>query len=208
MGLGWLGYDEENDSSWAIALETLTINFSQVNLTDDQFYDLCRQNEALRFEMNAQGEVIVMLPVGGVSGEREADLITDVKIWNRNTALGRVFSSSTIFRLPNGAKRSPDVAWIEHDRWNALTPEEQEKVPPISPDFVIELRSTSDSLNMLREKMQEYIDNGVQLGWLINPQDQQVKVYELGQPVSPLPLPTMLSGGDLLPGFTLEMARF
>jgi Uma2 family endonuclease len=189
-------------------METLTIDFSQVNLTDDQFYYLCRQNEALRFEMNAQGEVIVMSPVGGVRGGREADLITDVQIWNRRTGLGQVFSSSTIFRLPSGAKRSPDVAWIEHHRWNALTPEEQEKFPPIAPDFVIELRSRTDALEVLRAKMQEYIDNGVKLGWLINPQDQQVEIYEPGKPVVTLPLPTTLSGGDLLPGFKLEMARF
>ncbi len=189
-------------------MEALTIDFSTASFTDDQFYYLCRQNEAFCFEMTAQGEVIVMSPVGGDSGEREADFITDVKIWNRASALGHVFSSSTMFRLPNGAKRSPDAAWVETNRWNSLTPAERQKFPPISPDFVIELRSATDSLKVLRDKMQEYLANGVKLGWMLNPQDQQVEIYELGQRVVTIALPTTLSGGTLMPGFSLLVPLF
>jgi Uma2 family endonuclease len=197
-------------------MEALTIDFSTANLTDDQFYYLCRQNEALCFEMTAQGAVIVMSPVGGSSGEREADFITDVKIWNRGSQLGHVFSSSTMFRLPNGAKRSPDVAWIETHRWNALTEAERQKFPPIAPDFVIELRcSTSDqrstatdSLKALQEKMQEYIEQGVKLGWLMNPQLQQAEIYAPGQPVEVVTLPTTLVAGALMPGFSLVVPLF
>jgi Uma2 family endonuclease len=188
-------------------METLTIDLSKANISDEQFYYICRQNEVLRFEMTAAGEMIVMSPVGGVSGQREANWITDIQIWNRQTGLGEVFSSSTIFRLPNGAKRSPDVAWVEASRWQALTPAEQEKFPPIAPDFVIEIRSNTDELVPLRIKMQEYIDHGVRLGWLLNPQDQQVEVYEPNQPVVILNLPTTLAGGNVLPGFTLLISQ-
>lgn len=189
-------------------MEALTIDFSTANLTDEQFYYLCRQNEALCFEMTAQGEVIVMSPVGGSSGEREADFITDVKIWNRGSQLGHVFSSSTMFRLPNGAKRSPDVAWIETNRWNALTDAERQKFPPIAPDFVIELRSATDSLKALQEKMQEYVEQGVKLGWLIDPQNQQVTIYAPGRAVEVVALPTTLEAGALMPGFRLDVPLF
>jgi Uma2 family endonuclease len=186
----------------------LTIDLSTVQLSEDQFYQLCRQNETLRFEMTAQGELLVMAPVGGESGRREADLITDLQLWNRQSQLGFVFSSSTIFRFAHGAKRSPDVAWIEQSRWNALSPAERETFPPIAPDFVIELRSRTDVLSILRDKMQEYVTNGVRLGWLINPQDQQVEIYEPNQPISLISLPAQLSGGAVLPGFSLYLSQF
>jgi Uma2 family endonuclease len=189
-------------------METLTIDFSTANLTDDQFYDLCRQNEGLRFEMNAQEEVIIMSPVGGETGRQELSLGARVWIWNADMGQGQVFSSSTVFRLPSGAKRSPDVAWVKNSRWNALTPTDREKFPPIAPDFVIELRSTTDSLKTLQAKMQEYLDNGVKLGWMINPQDQLVEIYELGQAVVTVALPTTLLGGALMPGFTLVVPLF
>ncbi len=149
-----------------------------------------------------------MPPVGGESGNREAELIADLAIWNRQTGLGFTFSSSTIFKLPNGADRSPDAAWIRRERWEALTSEQRRKFPPIAPDFVIELRSATDDLEMLRAKMQEYLDAGVRLGWLINPQQQQVEVYRLGQEVQVYELPTELSGEDVLPGFTLSLAVY
>jgi Uma2 family endonuclease len=189
-------------------METLTIDLSKANISDDQFYYLCRQNETLRFEMTAQGEMIVMSPVGGVSGGREMSIGAKVWNWNDVTGLGEVFSSSTIFRLPNGAKRSPDVAWIELSRWQSLTIAEQVKFPPIAPDFVIELRSETDEIVSLRIKMQEYIDNGVRLGWLLNPQDQQVEIYAPNQSVVTLNLPTTLAGGTVLPGFTLLVPLF
>ena len=124
------------------------------------------------------------------------------------TRLGKVFSSSTIFILPNGGKRSPDVAWIANERWETLTPEEQEKFAPICPDFVIELRSRTDSLSQLQEKMQEYLDSGLSLGWLIDPQNQQVAIYRQNHPSENVSLPATLSGEDVLPGFTLELPLF
>lgn len=176
-----------------------------VHLTDEQFYQLCLRNQELQFELTAQRELIVMAPVGGESGNREAGLIADVEIWNRQSKLGYVFSSSTIFKLPKGAKRSPDVAWIEKDRWEALSPEQRRTFPPITPDFVIELRSASDNLETLQAKMQEYLDNGVRLGWLINPQDKQVEIYRIHQSVEVRMLPTELSGEEVLPGFLMSL---
>ncbi len=146
-------------------MTALVINLKPtIELTDDEFYKFCQQNPDLRIESTAEGALVVMPPTGGGSGKRNADLTTDVNLWNRQTELGAVFDSSTIFRLPNGAKRSPDVAWITNDRWNALSLEEQERFPPIAPDFVIELRSRTDDIEDLEAKMQEYMENGVQLG--------------------------------------------
>ncbi|MBC1236735.1 Uma2 family endonuclease [Nostoc sp. 2RC] len=187
---------------------SLTLNLDTVHLTDEQFYQLCQNNRQLQFERTAKGELIIMPPVGGESGNREADLIIDLGICNRQTALGYTFSSSTIFKLPNGADRSPDAAWIQRERWEALTPEQRRKFPPIAPDFVIELRSATDDLQMLRQKMQEYLDAGVKLGWLINPQQQQVEIYCQGQNVEVRNLPTELSGENVLPGFNLILSCY
>jgi Uma2 family endonuclease len=148
-----------------------------VNLTHEQFYQLCMANRNIAMERTAKGELVIMSPVGGRSGNLEADLITAVSAWNQFTGLGVVFSSSTIFHLPNGADRSPNVAWVQQSRWNRLTPEQQERFPPICPNFVIELCSRTDRLKPLQAKMQEYLDNGLELGWLIHPQDQQVEIY-------------------------------
>jgi Uma2 family endonuclease len=191
-----------------MVMSPLTLNLDTVQLTDEQFYHLCQNNRELKFERTAKGELIIMSPVGGESGNREADLIIDLGIWNRQTQLGYTFSSSTIFKLPNGADRSPDAAWIQQKRWEALTPEQRRRFPPIAPDFVIELRSTTDDVEMLRQKMQEYIEAGVQLGWLINPQQQQVEIYRQGQNVELRNLPTELSGEEILPGFSLNLACY
>ncbi|BBD66564.1 hypothetical protein NIES4072_61660 [Nostoc commune NIES-4072] len=189
-------------------MSLLTLKLDTVHLSDEQFYHLCQNNRELKFERTAKGELIIMSPVGGESGNREADLIIDLGIWNRQTGLGYTFSSSTIFKLPNGADRSPDAAWIQRERWQALTPEQRRKFPPIAPDFVIELRSATDDLEMLRSKMQEYIDAGVQLAWLINPQQQQVEVYRQKQDVEVRNLPTQLSGEGVLPGFSLSLSCY
>lgn len=186
-------------------MTTVTLNLDTVELTDEQFYRLCQMNRDWQFERTAKGEIIIMSPVGGVSGNREADLITDLGLWNRQTQLGRVFSSSTIFRLPNNGDRSPDAAWVSLERWSALTTEEQEKFPPICPDFVIELRSRTDPLRPLQEKMQEYLNSGLRLGWLINPQDQQVEIYRHSREVEIVQFPVSLSGEDVLPGFVLNL---
>jgi len=181
------------------------LSLDAVNLTDEQFYRLCQANRDMPLERTAQGDLVIMPPVGGRSGNREADLITEVALWNRQTGLGKVFSSSTIFKLPKGGDRSPDVAWVRGDRWDALTPEEQEAFPPLCPDFVIELRSRTDSLSSLQAKMQEYLTSGLRLGWLINPQEEQVEIYRANQAVEVLPFPVTLSGEDILPGFTLNL---
>jgi Uma2 family endonuclease len=188
-----------------LVLESLPINFSTLKLTDEQFAQLCLSNPELSFELTAAGVLVVIAPVGGESGKREASLITDLSIWNRQTRLGEVFSSSTIFILPNGAKRSPDAAWVELSRWNDLSSKEQGKYPPLAPDFVIELRSLTDSLSELQEKMLEYMANGVQLGFLINPQDQRVEIYRIDRSVEMLQSPAIVSGEQVLPGFVLDL---
>ncbi|MEH2214692.1 Uma2 family endonuclease [Nostoc sp.] len=189
-------------------MSPLTLKLDTVHLSDEQFYHLCQNNRELKFERTAKGELIIMSPVGGESGNREADLIIDLGIWDRQTGLGFTFSSYTIFKLPNGADRSPDAAWIQRERWQALTPEQRRKFPPIAPDFVIELRSATDDLEILRSKMQEYMDAGVQLAWLINPQQQQVEIYRQKQDVEVQNLPTQLSGEDVLPGFSLSLSCY
>ncbi|MGK7898399.1 MAG: Uma2 family endonuclease [Xenococcus sp. (in: cyanobacteria)] len=191
-----------------VTSKPVILNLKNVGLSDEQFYQLCQTNENWQLEETAKGELLIMPPVGGISGNRESEFNADVVIWNRQTKLGKVFSSSTIFILPNGGKRSPDVAWIANERWATLTTEEQEKFAPICPDFVIELRSRTDSLTQLQEKMQEYLDSGLRLGWLINPQNQQVEIYRQNQEVEIVSLPTTLLGEDVLPGFTLELPLF
>ncbi|MEG4249136.1 Uma2 family endonuclease [Microcoleus sp. AT3-A2] len=186
----------------------LKVNLDRVQFTDEQFYQLCLSNPELTIERDAEGRLIVMSPVGGDSGSREMDLGGEVYIWNRQTQLGKVFSSSTLFKLPGGGSRSPDVAWVELSRWEALTPEQRQKFPPIAPDFVIELRSRSDNLQTLQDKMLEYLQSGVRLGWLFNPQNQQVEIYRQGQTKEVRSLPTQLSGEDVLPGFVLEFPLF
>jgi len=187
-------------------MNTVVLNLEPIiHLSDEQFYQLCIANRDLSFEMNAAGELIIAPPVGGESGNQEAGLITDLEIWNRQAKLGKVFSSSTIFILPNGAKRSPDVAWVKLEIWEALTPEQRTKFPPLVPDFLIELRSQTDKLATLQEKMQEYIENVLRLGWLINPQDATVEIYRLGKAVAVIQIPSILSGEDVLPGFELQV---
>jgi Uma2 family endonuclease len=191
-----------------MVLIPLQFDIKHVHLSDEQFYQLCIHNPELDIERSARGMLIVMSPVGGDSGSREADYITDLGIWNRQSGLGKVFSSSTLFKLPGGGDRSPDAAWVALSRWEALTPEQRQKFPPIAPDFVIELRSRTDALEPLQEKMQEFMDSGVKLGWMFNPQDQQVEIYRQGQDKEVRELPIKLLGEQVLPGFELQVDRF
>ena len=186
----------------------LVLETTEVHLTDEQFYQLCRSNPDLTIERSAKGALIVMSPVGGQGGSYEMDLGGELYLWNKQSLQGKVFSSSTLFKLPNGGDRSPDAAWVELSRWQALTPEQRRKFPPIAPDFVLELRSPTDDLELLRSKMHEYMDAGVRLGWMLNPQNQQVEIYRQGQPKEVRQLPTQLSGEDVLPGFVLSVNRF
>lgn len=191
-----------------ITSEPIILSFKNVTLSHEQFYQLCQDNENWQLERTVKGELVIMPPVGGVSGNRESDLNGELWFWNRQTQLGKVFSSSTIFRLPKGGDRSPDVAWVAKERWELLTLEEQEKFPPICPDFVIELRSRTDSLTQLQAKMQEYLNSGLRLGWLINPQEQQVEIYRPNQALEIIKLPTTLSGENVLPEFILNLPLF
>lgn len=187
---------------------SLTLSLDQVALSDEQFYNICQNNRELKFERTAQGDLVIMSPVGGESGNREADLLIDLGIWNRQTELEFIFSSSTIFKLPNGADRSPDVAWIRREKWLALSQQQRQKFPPLAPDFVIKLRSATDKLETIRFKMLEYQEAGVLLGWLINPQQQQVEIYRLQREVEIWNLPAALSGETVLPGFSLRLSRY
>ncbi|MEG4208020.1 Uma2 family endonuclease [Microcoleus sp. Pol7_A1] len=185
---------------------TLNLN-SIIKLTSAQFYQLCEENPGLKLERSANGELIVMPPTGGETGKRNSKLNLQVGIWNEQTELGEVFDSSTGFTLPNKADRSPDASWVEKSRWEALTPEQREKFIPLCPDFVIELVSPSDSLKKTQDKMQEYMENGCRLGWLINRKKREVEIYRPGQDVEVLQSPLTLSGENVLPGFVLNLQK-
>lgn len=176
-----------------------------LKFTDDEFLQIIAANKDLRLELSAQGELIVMAPTGGETGNRNFEVYLDLGFWNRKNGLGKAFDSSTGFKLPNGATRSPDVSWVRIERWNALTPEQRKKFLPLCPDFVIELLSETDDLADTQAKMREYIDNGLILGWLINPKDKQVEIYRPKQKVEVLQSPATLSGEDVLPGFILDL---
>ena len=180
-------------------------------VTTEQFDQLADAEQLARMELTKDGELIVMSPTGGEAGRKNFNLYLDLGNWNRQTKLGEAFDSSTIFVLPNGARRSPDVSWIRLERWNSLTLKEKQGFPPITPDFVIELVSPSDLKNQryedLQAKMQEYLENGVKLGWLIEPSAKTVEIYRVGQQVEILNNPQTLSGEDVLPGFVLDLSE-
>ncbi|MBZ8178513.1 Uma2 family endonuclease [Oscillatoria salina] len=184
---------------------SLILNLDAVHLTDEQFYQLCQNNRDLKFEKTSNGELIVMPPTGGNTGRYNLKITQQLANWSDLDRTGVAFDSSTGFQLPNGAYRSPDAAWISLAKWNRLSPEQQDKFPPICPDFVIELRSPSDSLKSLQEKMQEYLDNGTLLGWLINRQNREVEIYRFRQAKELLNSPRTLSGEDILPNFVLNL---
>lgn len=174
-----------------------------LRITHEEFEKLCLDNPDLRLELMANGELIVMAPAGWESSEKNGDLFGEVWTWNRQTKIGRAFDSSGGFTLPNGAVRSPDVTWIEKSK--LVDVPAGVKFPGVVPDFVIELRSDTDRMPKLREKMEEYRASGVRLGWLIDPQKPQVEIYRLGREVEVLEAPTTLSGEDVLPGFVLNL---
>ena len=176
-------------------------------VTHEQFQQLVLVNRDWRLERTATGELVSMPPTGSITGNRNLDIEGQLWLWNRQTKLGKAFNSSTGFHLPNGADRSPDAAWVTQERWDSLTPEEQEGFAPICPDFVVELRSPSDNLKPLQEKMQEYLDNGAHLGFLIDRKNQQVEIYKPNTEVKVLQCPTSLSGEEILPGFVLDLTE-
>ncbi|MEH2013000.1 Uma2 family endonuclease [Nostoc sp.] len=186
----------------------LTVNFpSLVQMTNEQFYEFCQANGDLRIERTANGEVIIMPPAFSDTGNRNFNIAAQLGNWTEQDGSGIGFDSSTGFTLPNGAMRSPDASWIELERWNALTDAQKASFAPICPSFVIELRSSSDRLIKLQEKMQEYIDNGASLGWLIDRQNRKVYIYRTNRELEILEDPEAVSGNPELPGFVLRMAK-
>ncbi|KAB8315639.1 Uma2 family endonuclease [Tolypothrix campylonemoides VB511288] len=187
-------------------MTALTVNLNPViELTDEQFFQLCQANRDLRFERTATGELIIMPPVGGETSNRNGRLNQQLFNWADADGTGIAFDSSGGFKLPNGADRSPDASWVTLERWNTLTQEQQTRFLPLCPDFVVELLSPSDSLKVAQEKMTEYRDNGARLGWLINRKSRQVEIYRIGQEVEVLESPASLSGEDVLAGFVLNL---
>ncbi len=176
-------------------------------VSHEQFQQLAFANRDLRLERTATGELIVMPPTGSDTGYRNLDIEGQLWLWNRQTKLGVVFDSSTGFHLPNDADRSPDASWIKLERWQALTLEEKEGFAPICPDFVVELRSLSDSMETLRAKMREYMENQARLGWLIDRKNRKVEIYRQNQNIEVLDHPSTLSGEDVLPGFVLDLTE-
>lgn len=176
-------------------------------LTNHELYDLCQLNRDWRIERTSEGEIIAMPPTGGRTGQRNFELTGMFRAWVQADGRGVGFDSSTGFILPNGAERSPDLAWVRRERWEALSEDEKEEFPPLCPDFVLELRSRSDSVAMLRDKLREYIANGAHLGWLIDPVERCVYVYRPPDEETRLENPESVSGDPVLPGFVLELSR-
>ena len=185
----------------------LELDIGNINLTDEQFFQLCQNNPDLRFERTASGELIIMPPTGSITSDRNSDLNYQLRGWNRQYKLGKIFDSSGGFILPNGANRSPDASWIKMERWDVLTEKEKEKFAPLCPDFVVELMSPSDTIENTRAKMKEYMENGASLGWLINRKLLQIEIYRPNQEVEILQSPQTLSGEDILPGFVLDLSE-
>ncbi|MDY6786404.1 MAG: Uma2 family endonuclease [Cyanobacteriota bacterium] len=194
-----------------LQMETLSLELPDaiaLRVTPEQFEVLAIANGDLRLERTATGELVVNPPTGGESGKRNLSISTQLGNWDEEREdLGEAFDSSTGFILPNGAIRSPDASWVSRERWDALTPKQRKGFAPLCPDFVVELRSQSDALGQLRSKMQEYINNGARLGWLIDPQNRRVEIYRPGVAVEVLDNPATLSGEEVLPGFVLKLRR-
>ncbi len=177
-----------------------------LDLTDEQFEQICARNPDLKFERTAQGELVVVALTGGETGRRNMKLSARLENWSDRTQLGVAFDSSTGFRLPDGSIRSPDAAWVSLKRWQELTPEQRKKYVPLCPEFLVELKSSSDEIEDVQAKMKEYLANGLQLGWLLNPENQTVEVYQPNVAVEVLQQPTSISGSPTLPDFILDLA--
>ena len=194
----------------AAEVEPFVIKFRPLtDMTDEQFAEFCALNDVLRIERSAEGEIILMPPTHGTTGNRNADITIDLGNWARGNGTGKYYDSSTGFKLPNGALRSPDASWISNSRLEALTSEQRTGFFKICPDFMIELRSSSDSLTDLRAKMEEYMNNGARLGWLIDPlsSPKQVYIYRPQTDVEILDDPETVSAEPELRGFTLNLNR-
>lgn len=190
--------------------DELAINIDALlkDFTEEDFFEMCRQNPDLHVEMSKEGDIIFMPPAGGETSGQIFELIVDFGIWAEKDGTGVGFESNALFVLPKGAKRSPDMSWVKLDRWNKLSKKERKSFPHICPDFVVELRSPSDSIKELKEKMEEYIENGAQLGWLIDPIQKKVYLYRPNAEVEELDNPDSISGDPLLKGFVLDLKNY
>ena len=199
------GLDETVGEQGLFAPYRLVLDFSALTMTDGQFLRFCADNEFIKFELSAERELVIMPPGNPESGSQNSALTALVYNWSKQDGTGVSFDSSSLFRLPNGAVRAPDASWMARDRWEAVPRSERRRIPDVVPEFVAELRSPSDTLPDLQRKMAEYIDNGVRLGWLIDPDDKTVYVYRPGAAPQVLDDPATVSGEAVLPGFDLNL---
>jgi Uma2 family endonuclease len=189
-------------------MAALTLNLSPlITLSRADFIRLCAANPELKLERTAQGELVIMSPTGGETGNLNFEIAGEVYVWNRQSGRGKSFDSSTGFSLPSGSDRSPDLAWIPIEKWEALDPSVRQGFLPLCPDFVVEILSPTDSWIQTQAKMQEYMDNGCRLGWLLDPKAKRVMIYRQGQAPELVENPETLSGEDVLPGFTLPIRK-
>ena len=188
-------------------MDPITLSTKHLHFTDEDFYIFCMDNPDLKFERDADGRIIIMANTGGNTGDINSELNMQLRLWNKNKSLGKVFDSSTAFRLPNHSVRSPDAAWIKMDRWDVLSKDEQTKFPPLCPDFVIELKSNSDELMDLQKKMNiEWIGNGCKMAWLIDPFMETIYIYYLDREVQIITgFDKKIENFELLPGFELDL---
>jgi len=192
------------ESTWLTTPIVLGGGPALTRISRDEFFEFCQANDGLDIERSANGDLIIGPPSGGETGRRRAEVVGQCGTWSHCDESGVAFTHAG-FWLPNGAERSPDVSWVRRERWEALTAEERKKFPPLAPDFVIELQSESDRLLHLQAKMQEYVDNGVRLGWLIDPSTRRVEIYRPGRPPDLLDQPSSIDGDPELPGFILDL---
>jgi Uma2 family endonuclease len=183
----------------------LSLKINTKAWTADEYYDFCQKHKDLQIETNKDGDLIIMPPTGGETGDRNSEINYQLRGWAKKNKKGKSFDSSTEFELPSGAKKSPDASWILKERYYALPLEQREKFPPICPDFVVELRSKTDRLKPIQDKMAEYIENGVRLGWLIDPYQKRVHIYRRNGEIEILENPKTVSGEDVLEGFELDL---
>jgi Uma2 family endonuclease len=189
-------------------VEYVAINMPNGGFTEDEFFEFCQLNDELKIERLSTGQIVLMSLTGSETGSKNAELTGDFIIWNRKEKLGKVFDSSSGFTLPNSAVRSPDVAWIPHEKWNRLSADQQKKFAPICPDFVCELASNAKQIPDLREKMEEYIDNGCRLGWLIDPFERRTYIYRPNREAEQVAFKETLSGEDIMEGLTVKLTDF
>ncbi len=185
----------------------LKIPIQGEKLTDDEFYEFCRQNHNLKFERTSAGQIIFIMPTGGETGRINSKITSRLQIWSEQTGLGETFDSSTGFKLPNEATRSPDVAWIKKERWDSLLPDEKKKFPPLCPDFIVEIRSENDTISEIHRKMIEYLENGTLLAWIIDPIDKKVHIYRPGKSIEIInTFDERINGEEILPGFIFDLS--